>query len=90
MKMLEISLGIIYNVAFITCYWPQIRKSLKSKKVDDVSIGLFLLSIVGYISAIGYTILRVGFDIIWLFNYCVSLISAIFMVFIYYRYKDNG
>jgi|TARA_Y100000114_G_C11577970_1_gene239657 uncharacterized protein with PQ loop repeat len=90
MKTIEVLFGIIYNVAFITCYWPQIIKSIKTKKVNDVSLHLFTLSVIGYISAIGYTILRVGYDLFWLFNYCFSLGSAILMVFIYYRYKDNG
>jgi uncharacterized protein with PQ loop repeat len=90
MKIVELLLGIIYNVCFISCYWPQIVKSIKTKKVDDVSLHLFTLSILGYLSAIGYTLLRVGFDFFWLFNYFFSLMSAILMVFIYYKYKNNG
>jgi uncharacterized protein with PQ loop repeat len=87
MKTTEFLLGIIYNAAFISCYWPQIIKSWKTKSVEDVSLHLFTLSIIGYISAIGYTLLRVGFDFFWLLNYCVSLFSAVFMVVIYYKYK---
>ena len=68
MKTIEVLFGIIYNVAFITCYWPQIIKSIKTKKVNDVSLHLFTLSVIGYISAIGYTILRVGYDLFWLFE----------------------
>ena len=57
------------------------------KKVDDVSLSLFTLSIVGYLAAIGYTILRVGYDFWWLLNYGVSLIGALIVVVLYFKYK---
>ena len=87
MKTTEFILGMIYNVAFISCYWPQIIKSIKTKKVEDVSISLFILSVIGYIAAISYTILRVGLDFWWLINYCLRLLSAIIMVILWFRYK---
>ena len=70
-----------------TCIWPQIIKSIKTKKVDDVSISLFILSVIGYLSAISYTILRVGFDFWWLINYGLSLLSAIIMMVVWVKYK---
>lgn len=84
---MEQFLGLVYTVCFSTCIWPQITKSVKTKKVEDVSISLFILSIIGYVSAISYTILRVGFDFWWLINYCLSLLSAIIMVILWFRYK---
>lgn len=86
-KIAEQILGVIYTIAFITCYWPQIIKTYKKKKVDDVSLSLFTLSIVGYLAAIGYTILRVGYDFWWLLNYGVSLIGALIVVVLYFKYK---
>lgn len=86
-KVAEQILGVIYTIAFITCYWPQIIKTYKKKKVDDVSLSLFTLSIVGYLAAIGYTILRVGYDFWWLLNYGVSLIGALIVVVLYFKYK---
>lgn len=86
-KIAEQILGVIYTIAFITCYWPQIIKTYKKKKVDDVSLSLFTLSIVGYLAAIGYTILRVGYDFWWLLNYGVSLIGALIVVGLYFKYK---
>jgi len=84
---MEQFLSLVYTVCFSTCIWPQIIKSVKTKKVEDVSISLFILSIIGYVSAISYTILRVGFDFWWLINYCLSLLSAIVMVVLWFRYK---
>ena len=86
-KIAEQTLGIIYTIAFITCYWPQIIKTYKTKRVEDVSLSLFALSIVGYLAAIGYTILRVGYDFWWLLNYGVSFIGALTIVVLYFKYK---
>ena len=84
---MEQFLGLVYTFCFSTCIWPQIIKSIRTKKVEDVSISLFALSIVGYISAISYTILRVGFDFWWLINYGLSLLSAIVMLGVWFKYK---
>ena len=86
---MEEFLGLIYTACFSTCIWPQIFKSIKTKKVEDVSISLFILSIIGYISAIYYTILRIGFDFWWLINYGLSLLSAITMVCVWFKYKND-
>ena len=85
--MIENILGVIYTICFITCYWPQIIKSINTKSVEDISLHLFTLSTIGYISAIFYTILRVGYDFWWLLNYLASLFSAITMIVVYYKYK---
>ena len=81
-------LGIIYNACFISCYWPQIIKSIKTKSVDDISITLYVLSIIGYAAAAGYAILRFGCDFWLLFNYIVSGFSAVFMIHVYYKYNS--
>lgn len=80
-------LGFVYTFCFVVCYWPQIIKSIKTKSVEDVSLSLFLLSIIGYISAITYTLLKIGFDFWLLVNYTLSLVGAIVMVTIYFKYK---
>lgn len=84
---LEHMLGIVYNACFISCYWPQIIKSVKSKSVEDVSLMLYILSIIGYAAAAGYAILRFGYDFWLLFNYILSGISAVVMIVVYSKYK---
>lgn len=86
---MEQFLGLVYTICFSTCIWPQIIKSLRTKKVEDVSISLFILSIIGYVAAISYTLLRVGFDFWWLINYFLSLLSAIIMTVLWFKYKDK-
>ncbi len=85
--MIENTLGFVYNACFISCYWPQIAKSLRTKSVDDISIMLYVLSIIGYASASGYAVMRFGLDFWLLLNYILSGFSAIFMVCVYYKYK---
>ena len=85
--MIENILGFVYNICFISCYWPQIIKSLKTKKVDDVSIALFIISIIGYISATAYAVMRFGLDFWLLINYVLSGFSSAFMVYVYFKYK---
>ena len=85
--LLENFLGFVYNVCFISCYWPQIIKSLKTKSVQDVSIALFIISIIGYLSATAYAVIKFGLDFWLLANYVLSGISSAFMVCVYYKYK---
>jgi len=85
--MYEDILGIVYTFCFATCLWPQIIKSIKRKTVGDISIVSFYLTVIGYLSAIGYTLLKVGFDFWWLLNYTASLFGALVMIFIYFKFK---
>jgi len=89
MKLLESILGLIYVFCFSVCYWPQIIKSLRTKSVEDISIDLFTLSIVGYICAIGYTLIKIGNDFWLLMNYGLGLVGSISMVTVYCFYKKK-
>ncbi|MGB0203368.1 MAG: PQ-loop repeat-containing protein [Acholeplasmataceae bacterium] len=85
--LVENALGIIYNICFIGCFWPQIYKSIKTKSVEDVSIMLCFMSIIGYAAALGYALLKFGFDYWLCINYILSGMSVIAMVGVYYKYK---
>tara|TARA_B110000879_G_C10722230_1_gene337043 strand:+ start:118 stop:420 length:303 start_codon:yes stop_codon:yes gene_type:complete len=85
--LLENTLGVIYNICFIGCFWPQIYKSIKSKSVEDVSIILCYMSIVGYAAALGYAMMKFGFDYWLCINYILSGISVMAMIAVYYKYK---
>ncbi len=84
---IENTLGLVYNVCFISCYWPQIVKSIRTRSVEDVSISLYLLSIIGYASAASYAYMRFGLDLWLLLNYALSGFSAIFMVVVFFKFK---
>jgi uncharacterized protein with PQ loop repeat len=80
-------LGLVYNACFIGCFWPQIVKSIKTKSVEDVSIALCYMSVVGYLAALGYALMKFGFDMLLCMNYILSGISVVAMIAVYYRYK---
>lgn len=82
-------IGWFYTLCFAICYIPQIYKSLKTKKVNDVSVTLFMLSLTGYIAAIVYTLGEIGLNIILMTNYIFGSLCSLIMIitFFYYRKK---
>jgi len=82
-----IIVGWIYTLCFAICYIPQIVKSLKTKKVNDISVSLFILSLLGYISAIIYTLSDIGFNLILITNYIFGAICSLTMIIIFLCYR---
>jgi MtN3 and saliva related transmembrane protein len=81
--------GWFYTLCFAICYIPQIVKSLKTKKVNDVSVSLFILSLFGYISAIIYTLSDIGFNLILITNYVFGAICSLLMIIIFLCYRTK-
>ena len=81
--------GWFYTLCFAICYIPQIVKSLKTKKVNDVSVSLFILSLLGYISAILYTLSDIGFNLILITNYVFGAICSLTMIIIFLCYRTK-
>ena len=81
--------GWFYTLCFAICYIPQIVKSLKTKKVNDVSVSLFILSLLGYISAILYTLSDIGFNLILITNYVFGAICSLLMIIIFLCYRTR-
>jgi uncharacterized protein with PQ loop repeat len=86
-KGIEVALGVVYNVCFIGCFIPQIVKSVRTKSVEDVSIMLCVMSVVGYMAALGYALMKFGFDPLLCTNYILSGISVVVMIAVYLKYK---
>ena len=61
--------GWLYTICFAICYIPQIVKTFETKKVEDISLSLFGLSLIGYLSALIYTINELNSNYILLLNY---------------------
>ena len=82
-----IIVGWIYTLCFAICYIPQIVKSIRTKKVNDVSVSLFILSLLGYISALIYTLSAIGFNLILITNYIFGAICSLTMIIIFLCYR---
>jgi uncharacterized protein with PQ loop repeat len=84
-----IIVGWFYTLCFAICYIPQIVKSIKTKKVNDISVSLFILSLLGYISALVYTLGDIGFNIILVTNYIFGALCSLIMIITYLCYRDR-
>ena len=82
-------IGWFYTLCFAICYIPQIYKSLKTKKVDDVSVTLFMLSLTGYIAAIVYTLGEIGLNIILITNYIFGSLCSLIMIITFFFYRKK-
>lgn len=81
--------GWLYTICFAICYIPQIVKTLQTKKVEDISISLFGLSLIGYLSALIYTINELNSNYILLLNYLFGGMCSLIMIILYFVYKKN-
>lgn len=79
--------GWLYTICFAICYIPQIVKTFKIKKVEDISISLFGLSLIGYLSAIIYTLYEIGYNYILLLNYSFGGMCSLIMIILFFSYK---
>jgi len=82
-------IGWGYTICFAICYIPQIVKSIRTKRVDDISISLFILSLAGYICACIYTIDTIGINIILLTNYIFGATCSLTMIVVYFMYRNR-
>jgi uncharacterized protein with PQ loop repeat len=80
--------GFVMVVAFMFCYVPQIIKIFKNKSSKDVSLGLIVMSIVGYISGMIY-MFTTTFGLFWFLNYLVGLIMCIILIYAYKKFEKS-
>ena len=78
----------ITSICFAMCYIPQIIKIIKTRSVDDISIWLFTISMVGYLCGLIYFILN--WKLSMLTNYGPGLIFCIWIVVMYFKFKKKG
>lgn len=81
--------GWLYTICFAICYIPQIVKTFKTKKVEDISISLFGLSLIGYLSAIIYTLYEIGYNYILLLNYSFGGMCSLIMIILFFLYRKK-
>jgi len=81
------TIGIIGGALCISSFIPQIVKSFKTKKVEDVSIWLVLLTLVGTIFWVAYGLIAESILII-LAN-IIFLVFIIFQLVLMIRYKSK-
>lgn len=81
------ALGLLAGVCTTVAVVPQIRKAWKTKKVEDVSPGMFIVLLVGLALWVVYGILQEDIPIIATNGLALCLNGL--MLFLMVRYKDN-
>lgn len=81
--IIGIAAGILTTAAVI----PQIYKAWKTKKVQDVSPGMFIVLLAGLLLWVVYGVMKKDVPIIATNGLALALNG--FMLFLMVRYKDN-
>ncbi len=80
-------LGLVAGVCTTVAVIPQIRKAWKTKKVEDVSPGMFVVLIIGLALWVVYGFTQDDIPIIATNGVALALNSA--MLYLMVRYKEN-
>lgn len=81
-------LGLVAGICTMAAVIPQIKKAWETKKVEDVSPGMFIVLIVGVFLWVIYGITQNDLPIIATNG--VSLALNGFMLYLMIRYRENG
>ena len=73
---------------FVTCYIPQIFKIFKTKSSKDLSLLFVIMPMIGYVSGLFYLAMSQSFVLWLILNYTIGLVMTIFLLVIYYKYKN--
>jgi len=78
--------GYCYSLIFISSYIPQVVKVVRTKKVDDLSLNMFVLTIIGYTCLFLYQF-HIGFKLALIFNCVIGGAFSTFIVYAILKYK---
>jgi len=81
-------LGLVAGICTMVAVIPQIKKAWDTKKVEDVSPGMFVVLVIGVFLWVIYGITQNDLPIIATNG--VSLALNGFMLYLMLRYKENG
>jgi MtN3 and saliva related transmembrane protein len=81
-------LGWIATIMLTTYAIPQIVKIFKRKSVEDISIWMWWLYLIGHLVALVYAIMINQFPLI--FKYIVSMAISLVVIIFYYEYNNTN
>lgn len=80
--------GFIMVAGFAMCYTPQMIKMIRTKKADDISIWMLIMTDVAYIAGMVY-MFRTKFGIWWFLNYVTGLIFCTILIILWFKYRTK-
>lgn len=87
MEQLAQVLGWIATILFSIMLVPQIIKTIKVKKVDEISIGVSVIALTGNIIALIYSLLIQQPPLT--IKYILGIISTSIFMGVYFKYKNG-
>lgn len=82
-------IGLVAGVCTTAAVLPQIKKAWKTKKVDDVSPGMFIVLVIGVFLWVVYGILQNDFPIIATNGVSLALNGLMLYLMVRYRHNDK-
>lgn len=82
-------LGLVAGVCTTAAVLPQIKKAWKTKKVEDVSPGMFIVLVIGVFLWVIYGILQNDLPIIATNGVSLALNGLMLYLMVRYRKKDE-
>ncbi len=80
--------GFLYAGIFCASYIPQFIKTLKTKKVDDLSLNMFVLSVIAYTSLFTYQF-YIGFKLAMVINCALGGSFSLFFVYAILKFRTK-
>ena len=80
--------GLCYAAIFCLSYVPQFIKTIKTKKVDDLSLNMFVLSVVAYSCLFMYQF-YIGFQTALILNCAMGGSFSVYFVYAILRYRTK-
>jgi len=80
--------GFLYAGIFCFSYVPQFIKTFKTKKVDDLSLNMFTLSVIAYSCLFSYQF-YIGFETALVLNCLLGGSFSIYFVYAILRYRTK-
>lgn len=74
------------TLSWIIFYIPQLVKMVKTKSVNDISLAMIYLTLVGYFFGMIYMFGQ-GFGLWWFINYVNGITNCALLLYFYYKYK---
>ncbi len=80
--------GFLYAGIFCFSYVPQFIKTVKTKKVDDLSLNMFTLSVIAYSCLFSYQF-YIGFKLALILNCALGGSFSVYFVYAILRYRTK-
>ena len=80
--------GFLYAGIFFASYIPQFIKTLKTMKVDALSLNMFVLSVIAYTSLFTYQF-YIGFKLAMVINCALGGSFSLFFVYAILKYRTK-